>query len=151
MLAEQGVDVDQQQAAVAQAWEGVLKEQQTSLEDSVARAAVNGVAAMLERLIGGMIVLRQGDPARGIDPDPTRGMDDAGVRELRGVVEDLRLAAALYGEVADRQEQQLEEAARRRAAGETLSSIAADLGITRKRLSTALRERADVATSEATS
>jgi hypothetical protein len=98
MLAEQGVDVDQQQAAVAQAWEDMLQEQQVSLRDPAARAAVEGVAAMLERLVGGMIALRQGDPARGIIADPTRGLDDAGVREIRGIVEDMRVAAAAFAE-----------------------------------------------------
>jgi hypothetical protein len=96
MLEEQGLAVpDVERAALARAWEAAVAEHGVSLASPEGEAYARGIADFLDRLAHGAMIVRDGDPARGIGPNPDDGMDRVSARMLVGLARDLRDTPAI--------------------------------------------------------
>jgi hypothetical protein len=90
-LADQTVE----RASISRAWEAAVAEHGVSLTSPEGEAYARGIADFLERLAHGAMLVRDGDPTRGVAPNPDDGMDRASARMLVGLARDLRDAPAV--------------------------------------------------------
>lgn len=86
-----------EEIGAAEAWQATLAKYGASLDDPVVRAAVTGVADLMERMVIGARRLRES----GAD----EGLDEVGARLMQNLVADLRGAAATMDALRDTAEE----------------------------------------------